>query len=59
MYRCTIEIELDDFAGFHAVILSAEDDSVLHVTDSFLSPEDAEFAARTWIDDHNRYPLPA
>jgi hypothetical protein len=54
--RPTILIESDNFAGFHAVIIAEvpPDDAVLHVTDSYLSPEDALEVARRWIDDNNR-----
>lgn len=52
MYRCAIEIEMDEDAGFHAVVIDAEDDSVLHVSNSYPCPEDAEHAARRWIDEN-------
>jgi hypothetical protein len=61
MYRLTIEIEPDDFAGFHAVILAVipPDDSVLHVTDSYLTARDAACAARDWIDHNLSWPASA
>lgn len=56
MYRCAIEIEQDE-CGFHAVVIDAADDAVLHVTNSHLAPEDAEADARRWIDwKANRWP---
>ncbi|HTU18980.1 MAG TPA: hypothetical protein VMG10_13045 [Gemmataceae bacterium] len=58
MYRCSIEIECDDFAGFHAVILGEADD-VMHITGSYPCADDAENAARSWIDRHDHYPQSA
>jgi hypothetical protein len=57
MYRLTITIEPDDFAGYHAIISDAE--SVLFITDSYLSPEDAKQAAGAWIDHNHRWPQSA
>ncbi len=53
-YRTVIELEQDDFAGWHAVVSDAEDNAVLHVSNSYSAPEDAERAAQSWIDTHDR-----
>jgi hypothetical protein len=57
MYRLTIMIEPDDFAGYHAIISDA--DHVLFITDSYFSPEDAKQAAGAWIDHNHRWPQSA
>lgn len=50
MYHCTIEIE-PDADGFHAVVIG-QDNSIAHVTNTFPCPDDAEYAARQWINDY-------
>jgi hypothetical protein len=57
MCRPTIEIELDEY-GFHALVAD-ETDNVLWITDSYPSPEDAEHAARVWIDHNTHWPQSA
>jgi hypothetical protein len=57
MFRLTIEIEPDDFAGYHAIISDA--DAVLFITDSYLSPQDAKQAAQQWLEDNHRWPMTA
>ena len=49
--QLAVEVEPDD-CGFHSVIIDLSDDAVLHVSNSYPAPEDAERAARTWIDKH-------
>lgn len=49
IYKPTIEIDCDDDGLFFAVIIDAEDDSVVHITDSYRMPEFAEGAAEDWL----------
>lgn len=44
-----MEVEPDE-GGYHAVVIDLSDDAVLHVSNSFALPEQAENAARDWID---------
>jgi len=48
-YKIAVEIEPDE-CGHHAVLIDVSDDSVLHVTITYPTAEDAERAAREWID---------
>jgi hypothetical protein len=43
-----IEIEEDEY-GYHGVVIDLADDAVLHVSNTFAAHEDAERAARDWI----------
>jgi hypothetical protein len=47
-----IEVEQDDDDGYHAVVIDLADDAVLHVSNTFAAPEDAERAARRWIHEN-------
>ena len=44
-----IEVEPDEY-GHHAVVIDVSDDCVLHVTNTYATLEDAEAAARQWIE---------
>jgi hypothetical protein len=59
MYPLTITIEPDDFAGFHCVLVDPVADVVLHVTDSYLTPQDALEVAGAWIHKNHRLPQSA
>jgi hypothetical protein len=54
MNRLTIEIERDDFLGFHAIVTDAAG-TVLHITDSYLSPADVLEVVATWIKGTRRW----
>lgn len=45
-----IEVTADDEAGFVAFAIDVGTDAVLHVSNSFKRPEEAEAAARVWIE---------
>jgi hypothetical protein len=49
-YQTVIEWERDDFAGYHAAVFDAADNTCVHVTNSFASPADAIRAAQEWLD---------
>jgi hypothetical protein len=44
-----LEIEPDE-GGFHAIVIDVSDDSVLHITNTYPTANDAERAGRLWID---------
>lgn len=50
-YQLVIEIEQDE-CGYHAVLIDVADDAVLHVTNTYPAPTDAERAAQDWIDKY-------
>lgn len=50
LYKLAIEIDRDDDGLFFAVVIDAEDDAVLFITDSYRTPESTEAAAQEWID---------
>jgi hypothetical protein len=58
MNRLTVEIEPDEFAGFHAIITDAAG-TVLHITDSYLSPADVLEVVALWIKGTHRWPQSA
>jgi hypothetical protein len=49
-YRTIIELEDDDFEGWHALVWNGEDETLLHVTNSYVLALDAQRAAREWLD---------
>ena len=56
-YRTAIETEQDE-CGWHALVIDAEDDSCIYVTDSYPTLADALDAARDWLDRRqNQTPL--
>lgn len=51
--RLTIETKLRD--GFNpAIVIDLDGDSLLSVSNSSRTQQDAEYAARAWIDCHAR-----
>jgi hypothetical protein len=48
VYQVAIEVEVNE-DGYHSVVIDVSDDAVLHVTNTFAHPEDAERAARDWL----------
>jgi hypothetical protein len=49
-YQTVIEPEPDECGLWHAVVIEAEADTVIHITDSYASPADAIRAAEAWLD---------
>jgi len=49
LYKLAIEIDLDD-TGYFAVLVEPDGDTVLRVTDTYPTWDDAMRAAREWID---------
>jgi hypothetical protein len=50
VYQTIIEPEPDDCGRWHAIVIDAEADTVIHVTNSYASPQGAIRAARAWLD---------
>jgi hypothetical protein len=54
-YQTVIECECDDFAGYHALVIDAADNTCVYITNSFASPADAIRAAEAWLDRMETY----
>jgi hypothetical protein len=55
-YQTVIEPEPDDCGRWHAIVIEAEADTVIHITDSHASLADAIRAAQAWLDQRGDQP---
>jgi hypothetical protein len=54
-YQTVIEPEPDECGRWHAVVIDAESDLCIHITNSFASLADAIRAAQAWLDHTETY----